>query len=134
LENLPFSLKTQRRSLIGVCKVDNQMVKLRIYEESHSKFVLVCLAASIYVILAAHEVHLVSWIAAIAILFFRSLLIVIRRPPVLYSDRTFQVAIRRSFLCLLLVFIVLSVPFFSFSSFLINVFSVDRELARRTTP
>jgi hypothetical protein len=38
--------------------------------------------------------HLVSWIAAIAILYFLSSLIVIRRPPGLYSDRTFQVASR----------------------------------------
>jgi hypothetical protein len=51
--------------------------------------------------------HLVSWIAAIAILYFLSSLNVIRRPPGLCSDRTFQVANRKSFLCLLLVFIVL---------------------------
>jgi hypothetical protein len=33
--------------------------------------------------------HLVSWIAAIANLYFLSSLIVIRRPPGLYSDRSF---------------------------------------------
>jgi hypothetical protein len=76
--------------------------------------------------------HLVSWIAAITILYFLSSLIVIRRPPGLYmySDCTFQVANRKSFLRLLLVFIVLICPIFSF---VISVFSVDGELAHRTT-
>jgi uncharacterized membrane protein required for colicin V production len=44
---------------------------------------------------------LVSWIAAIAILYFLSSLIVIRRPSGLYSDRTFQVVNRKSFFRLL---------------------------------
>jgi hypothetical protein len=35
--------------------------------------------------------HLVSWIAASAILYFLNSLIVIRRPPGLYSDHIFQV-------------------------------------------
>jgi hypothetical protein len=78
--------------------------------------------------------HLVSWIAAIAILYFLSSLIVIRKPPGLCSDRLFQVANRKSFLRLLLVFIVLICPIFSSFSFVINVFSVeDGELAHRTT-
>jgi Na+/H+ antiporter NhaD/arsenite permease-like protein len=80
-------------------------------------------AAGIDVITIARTL-LVSWIAAIAILYFLSSLIVIRRPPGLYSDRTFQVANRKSFLCLLLVFIVLICPIFSF---VISVFSVDGE-------
>jgi hypothetical protein len=77
--------------------------------------------------------HLVSWIVAIAILYFLSSLIVIRRPPGLYSDRTFQVANQKSFLRLLLVFNVLICPIFSSFSFVISVFSVDGELAHRTT-
>jgi hypothetical protein len=57
-------------------------------------------------------VHLVPWIAVIRsnpIWYFRSPFIAIRRVPGLYSDRTFQVAmaIRRSYLLLLLVFMVL---------------------------
>jgi hypothetical protein len=46
-------------------------------------------------------------------LFFLSSLIVIRRPPGLYSDRSFQVANRKSFLRLLLVYIVLICLIFS---------------------
>jgi hypothetical protein len=60
--------------------------------------------------------HLVSWIAAIAIFYFLSSLIIIRRPPGPYSDRTFQVVNCESFFRLLLVFIV------------------DGELAHRKTP
>jgi hypothetical protein len=66
--------------------------------------------------------------------YFLSSLIVIRKSFGLYSDRSFQVANRLSFLCLLLVFIVLICPIFSSFSFVINVFSVDGELAHRTTP
>jgi hypothetical protein len=44
--------------------------------------------------------------------YFLGSLIVIRRPPGLYSDRTFQVANRKSFLRFVLVFIVLVCPIF----------------------
>jgi hypothetical protein len=49
--------------------------------------------------------------------------LVIRRPPGLYvySDRTFKVANRKSFLRLLLIFIVLICPIFSSFSFVIRV-------------
>jgi hypothetical protein len=70
----------------------------------------------------------------ITILYFLSSLIVIRRPPGLFSDRRFQVANRKSFLRLLLVFIVLICPIFHSFSFLISVFSVDGELAHRRHP
>jgi hypothetical protein len=50
-----------------------------------------------------------------------------------YNDRTFQVASRKSFLRLLLVFIVLICTIFSSFSFVISVFSVDGELAHHTT-
>jgi hypothetical protein len=53
-------------------------------------------------------VHIVSRIAAIAILWFHSSLIVIRQPPDLYSYRIIQVHIRRPFLHLLLFLIVLT--------------------------
>jgi hypothetical protein len=69
--------------------------------------------------------HLISWIAAIAILYFLSSIIVIRRPPGLYSDRIFQVANRKSFLRLLLVFIVLNCPILSSFSLTIIVFFVQ---------
>jgi hypothetical protein len=52
----------------------------------------------------------------------------------LYSDRTFQVANRKSFFRLLLVFIVLNCPIFSSFSFVISGFFVDGELTDRTTP
>ena len=42
-------------TLIDRGEIFNQMVKVRIHEESRSKFVFVCLAASIDVILATHE-------------------------------------------------------------------------------
>jgi hypothetical protein len=58
----------------------------------------------------------------------------LRRPPGLYSDRTFQVANLKCFLRLLLVFIVLICPIFGYFSFVICVFSVDGELAYHTTP
>jgi hypothetical protein len=74
-------------------------------------------------------VHVCWWesscIVAFAILYFLSSLIVIRRPPGLYSDRTFQVAYHKSFLRLLLVFIVLICPIFSSFSIVRSVFSVD---------
>jgi hypothetical protein len=64
---------------------------------------------------------------------FLSSLIEIRRPPGSYSDRTFQLANRKSYLRLLLVFIVLICPIFSSFSFVIRVFYVDGWLAHRTT-
>jgi hypothetical protein len=66
--------------------------------------------------------HLGSLIAAITILYFLSSFIVIRRPPGLYSDHTFQVANCKSFLRLLLIFIVLICPIFSSFTFVIRVF------------
>jgi hypothetical protein len=77
--------------------------------------------------------HLVTWIAAIAIMYFLSSLIVKRRPPGLCSDRIFQVANRKSFSRLLLVCVVLICPFFSSFSFVISVFSLDGEPDHRTT-
>jgi hypothetical protein len=111
-------------TLVYGYEVCNQMFNFRI----HEKRVFVCQAAGIDVnplLAKTCEVdlgHLVSWIAAIAILYFRSSLIVIRRASVLYSVRTFQVAIRRSFLRLLLVFIVLIRSVFFFFFFLNNGF------------
>jgi hypothetical protein len=97
---------------------------------------IICKAAGIDVIFIARKgfygvdlFHLVSWIAASAILYFLSSLIVIRRPPGLYSDHTFQVANRKSFLRLLLVFIVLICPIFSSFSFVIGVFLCGRVIS-----
>jgi uncharacterized membrane protein required for colicin V production len=73
--------------------------------------------------------NLVSWIAAFFILYFLSSLIVIRRPSGLYNDRTFQVANRKSFLRLLLVFIVLICPILSSFSFVISVISRGRGIS-----
>jgi hypothetical protein len=67
-------------------------------------------------------IHLVSGIAAIAILYFLSSLIVIRRPPGMYSDHTFQVANCKFYLRLLLVFIVLICLIFEWEAFL-KIFS-----------
>jgi hypothetical protein len=80
--------------------------------------------------------HLVSWIAAIAILYLLSSLIVIRRPPGLYSDRTltFQVANRKSFLRLLLAFIVLICPIFYSFSFVIRVVLRGRVISPSHNP
>jgi hypothetical protein len=60
---------------------------------------------------------------------YLSSLIVIRRPLGLYSDRTFQVANRKSFLRLLLAFIVLICPIFSSFSFVISVFFRGRGIS-----
>jgi hypothetical protein len=80
---------------------------------SHHKDVLTIARKSLWGI---NLFHLVFWITAFAILYFLSSLIVIRRALGLYSDRTFQVANRNSFLRLLLVFIVLICPIFSYFS------------------
>jgi glucan phosphoethanolaminetransferase (alkaline phosphatase superfamily) len=63
---------------------------------------------------SAFYFYYVSWIAAFAILYFLSSLIVIRKLPDLYSERIFQVANRKSFFRLLLVFIVLIYSIFFF--------------------
>jgi hypothetical protein len=64
------------------------------------------------------------------ILHFLSSLIVIRRPSGLYSDRTFQVANRKSFLLLLSsVCIMLICPIFSSFSFVISVFFCGRGIS-----
>jgi hypothetical protein len=55
-------------------------------------------------------------------LYFLSSLIVIQRPPGLYSDRTFQVANRKSFLSLL--------SYFFFFFFRNKCFSVDGPIAQ----
>jgi hypothetical protein len=52
-------------------------------------------------------------------------LINLNKKACLYSDRTFQVANRKFFLRLLLVFIVLICLIFSSFSFVLSVFSVD---------
>jgi hypothetical protein len=52
-----------------------------------------------------------------------------KMPPGLYSDCTFQVANRKSFLRLLLVFIVLICPIFSSFSFVNGVFLRGREIS-----
>jgi hypothetical protein len=57
-----------------------------------------------------YPTSLLAWIAAIAIVNYLSSIIVIRKPRGLYSDPTFQAANRKSFLRLLLVFIVLISP------------------------
>jgi hypothetical protein len=60
-------------TLVDWCKVFNHEVKLRIHKESCSKFLIIGKAAGIDGI---DLFHLVFWIAAIAILYFLSSLIV----------------------------------------------------------
>jgi hypothetical protein len=80
-------------SFVLPCRLYRLIVNFRIHDESRYKFVFVCQAVgiSLYPLLVkacgVDLVHLVSWIAAIAILYFRSSLIIIRRPPVLISVR-----------------------------------------------
>jgi hypothetical protein len=73
-------------------------------------------------------------IARIAILYFLSSFIVIRRPPGLYSDHTFQMANCKSFFRLLLVFIVLICPHFTFSFCLNKCFCRGRGISSSHNP